>query len=165
MIYVTHDQVEAMTMGSRICVMNGGKVVQIGAPLDVYRNPADTFVASFLGSPPTNLMPARFDGDMLSVGATRVPVARRTYAEHVVFGIRPEDIRIDSQSPHAHADVLAVEPLGAETIIRVRMPGIEGDVLVRGPRSVTAAVGERAPIAFDLSSAHLFDSRSRQRLT
>ncbi len=62
MIYVTHDQVEAMTMGDRICIMNGGKVVQIGAPLDVYRDPADTFVASFLGSPPTNLLPGRFNG-------------------------------------------------------------------------------------------------------
>ena len=60
MIYVTHDQVEAMTMGDRICIMNGGKVVQIGAPLDVYRDPADMFVASFLGSPPTNLLPASF---------------------------------------------------------------------------------------------------------
>ena len=57
MIYVTHDQVEAMTMGDRICIMNGGKVAQIGAPLEVYARPADMFVASFLGSPPTNLIP------------------------------------------------------------------------------------------------------------
>ena len=165
MIYVTHDQVEAMTMGSRICIMNGGKVVQIGPPLDVYRNPADTFVASFLGSPPTNLIPARFDADMLSVGSTRIAVARRTPVEDVIFGIRPEDIRLDSQSAHVHAEVLAVEPLGAETIVRVRVPGVDSDVLIRGSRSVTATVGERTPIAFDLNAAHFFDSRSRQRLT
>ena len=61
MIYVTHDQVEAMTMGDRICIMNGGKVAQIGAPLEVYARPADMFVASFLGSPPTNLIPGRFN--------------------------------------------------------------------------------------------------------
>ena len=75
MIYVTHDQVEAMTMGDRICIMNGGKVVQIGAPLEVYRDPADTFVASFLGSPPTNLL-ARRDSTArdLLVGQTQLPV-------------------------------------------------------------------------------------------
>ena len=61
MIYVTHDQVEAMTMGTRICIMNGGRVVQTGRPLDVYRHPADTFVASFLGSPPMNLLPGRIE--------------------------------------------------------------------------------------------------------
>src|SRR5919109_4185558 len=87
MIYVTHDQVEAMTMGDRICIMNGGKVAQIGAPLEVYRNPADTFVASFLGSPPTNLIPARFNADALHVGEARVPM-RRTPVDNPIFGIR-----------------------------------------------------------------------------
>jgi multiple sugar transport system ATP-binding protein len=164
MIYVTHDQVEAMTMGSRICIMNGGKVVQIGAPLEVYRNPADTFVAAFLGSPPTNLVAARFDGDALAVGEARLPMARKADQDEVVFGIRPEDIRLDGSAPHAQAEVLAVEPLGAETIVRVRLAGVDGDVLVRGPRSVGAAVGERVPLAFDLSSAHLFDTRTRLRL-
>ena len=61
MIYVTHDQVEAMTLGTRICIMNGGKVVQVGEPLEVYQRPANTFVASFLGNPPMNLLPGRAD--------------------------------------------------------------------------------------------------------
>ena len=95
MIYVTHDQVEAMTMGDRICIMNGGKVVQIGAPLEVYRDPADMFVASFLGSPPTNLLPATFAGPDLIVGQARLPMKRNGNAEEVIFGIRPEDIRIE----------------------------------------------------------------------
>ena len=72
MIYVTHDQVEAMTMGDRICIMNGGKVAQIGAPLEVYARPADMFVASFLGSPPTNLIPGRFNAEALHVGEARL---------------------------------------------------------------------------------------------
>ena len=105
MIYVTHDQVEAMTMGDRICIMNGGKVVQIGAPLDVYRDPADTFVASFLGSPPTNLLPGRFNGSELIVGPAKLPVARNGNSDDVIFGIRPEDIRIDGAAPHAHGEV------------------------------------------------------------
>ena len=164
MIYVTHDQVEAMTMGDRICIMNGGKVVQIGAPLDVYREPADTFVAAFLGSPPTNLIPACFNGAGLTVGTATLPVAKKSPADEVIFGIRPEDIRIDGASSHTLGEVLAVEPLGAETIVRFRLPGVANDVLVRGPRTVAVQVGERAPLAFDLVSAHLFDPVTTRRI-
>ena len=163
MIYVTHDQVEAMTMGDRICIMNGGKVAQIGAPLEVYRNPADTFVAAFLGSPPTNLIPARFNSDALQVGDARIPL-RKSAAESVIFGIRPEDIRIDGATPHAHGEVLAVEPLGAETILRLRLAGVASDVMVRGPRTVAAKVGDRIPLAFDLAAAHLFDPATQKRI-
>ena len=164
MIYVTHDQVEAMTMGDRICIMNGGKVVQIGAPLDVYRDPADTFVASFLGSPPTNLLSGMFNGSSLNIGATKLPFTKRGAADEVILGIRPEDIRIDGDAPHTQGEVLAVEPLGAETIVRFRIAGVASDVLVRGPRTVAVRVGERAPIAFDLASAHLFDPITTQRI-
>jgi multiple sugar transport system ATP-binding protein len=164
MLYVTHDQVEAMTMGDRICIMNGGKVVQTGRPLDVYREPADTFVAAFLGSPPTNLLPAHFNGNGITVGASVLPVARRGALDQVIFGIRPEDIHIGGAIAHAHGEVLAVEPLGAETIVRFRLAGVAQDVLVRGPRTVTAKVGELAPLAFDLDSAHLFDPATTRRL-
>jgi multiple sugar transport system ATP-binding protein len=164
MIYVTHDQVEAMTMGDRICIMNGGKVAQIGAPLEVYARPADMFVASFLGSPPTNLIPGRFNADALHVGEARLRYAKTTSTENVIFGIRPEDIRIDGAAPDVHGEVLAVEPLGAETLLRVRLAGVANDVMVRGPRTVRAAVGERVPLAFDLAAAHLFDPTSQQRI-
>ena len=164
MIYVTHDQVEAMTMGDRICIMNGGKVVQIGAPLDVYREPADTFVAAFLGSPPTNLLPGIFNGAGLIIGGATLPYPRKSAIDEVIFGIRPEDIRIDGTAPHAEGEVLAVEPLGAETIVRFRLPGVGNDVLVRGPRTVAARVGDRAPLMFDLASTHLFDPATTRRI-
>jgi multiple sugar transport system ATP-binding protein len=163
MIYVTHDQVEAMTMGERICIMNGGRVAQIGAPLEVYRDPADTFVASFLGSPPTNLIAARFNSDALHVGEARIAY-RKPGPENVIFGIRPEDIRIDGAAPHAHGEVLAVEPLGAETLLRVRLAGVAADVMVRGPRTVRAKAGERVPLAFDLEAARLFDPATQKRI-
>ena len=167
MIYVTHDQVEAMTMGDRICIMNGGKVAQIGAPLEVYARPADMFVASFLGSPPTNLIPGHFNASVLHVGESALAVPRRG-EENVIFGIRPEDIRIqsgiDGAAPDVYGEVLAVEPLGAETLLRVRLAGVASDVMVRGPRTVRAAVGERVPLAFDLAAAHLFDPTSQQRI-
>ena len=164
MIYVTHDQVEAMTMGDRICIMNGGKVAQIGAPLEVYRasgrhvrrlvprQPADE-------PDPWAFQRRAFAGRGISAG--RSPAGGK---EHVIFGIRPEDIRIDGAAPDLHGEVLAVEPLGAETLLRVRLAGVAHDVMVRGPRTVRATVGERVPLAFDLAAAHLFDPTSQQRI-
>src|SRR5215475_11560472 len=101
-IYVTHDQVEAMTMGDRICIMNGGEVVQIGKPLEVYRNPADAFVARFLGNPPMNLLPARLEpaGDRvvarfadiaLDLPGYALPALKPHVGAPVTLGIRPED--------------------------------------------------------------------------
>lgn len=151
-------------MGDRICIMNGGRVVQIGAPLDVYREPADTFVAAFLGSPATNLIAGRFNGETLQLGAMALPIRRRGEAQDVILGIRPEDIRIGGMAPHAEGEVLAVEPLGAETIVRFRLPDVAGDVIVRGPRTLSAKVGERAPVSFDLAAAHLFDPATTRRI-
>jgi multiple sugar transport system ATP-binding protein len=161
MIYVTHDQVEAMTMGTRICIMNGGKVVQVGAPLEVYRHPANTFVASFLGSPPTNLLPARLNGG-LQLGQTTLPLdgvlaarAARATGQEIVLGIRPEDVTVGTGP--LDAEVVTVEPLGAETILAVRLRGIEKELMVRANRDSTAAVGDRLSIDFDRSAALLFD--------
>ena len=111
MIYVTHDQVEAMTMGGRICIMNDGKVVQIGAPLEVYRDPADTFVAGFLGNPPMNLLPARLDGDGGSSssaqrGSRCRPRRSRTAAtaRTLIFGVRPGGPRASTAPGAARCD-------------------------------------------------------------
>jgi multiple sugar transport system ATP-binding protein len=164
MIYVTHDQVEAMTMGDRICIMRAGKAVQIGRPLDVYREPADVFVAGFLGNPAMNLLPARRVGATTRVGDCVLPFTRPGLPEETMFGIRPEDVRIDAERPHAHAEVLAVEPLGAETIVHVRFPGAGQDILVRGPRTIDIAPGETVPLAFDLASAHFFDPTTTRRI-
>jgi multiple sugar transport system ATP-binding protein len=174
MIYVTHDQVEAMTMGSRICIMNRGRVAQIGAPLDVYREPADTFVAGFLGSPPTNLIPGRLagGGERVALGDVTVPLhgpiarrARRAPSADVTFGVRPEDVRLDGAvRPHTEGEVLAVEPLGAETIVRARLPGVAQDLLLRLGRGAAPRVGERVPLVFDLDAAHLFDPGSTRRI-
>jgi multiple sugar transport system ATP-binding protein len=168
MIYVTHDQVEAMTMGTRICIMNGGKVVQVGAPLDVYRHPANTFVASFLGSPPTNLLAARLNGG-LQLGQTTLPLdgmlakrAARANGPNVVFGIRPEDVTVGPGPLEAH--VVTVEPLGAETILAVRLPGIDQDLMVRASRDTTATVGDRLSLGFDLAAALLFESGTGQAI-
>jgi multiple sugar transport system ATP-binding protein len=174
MIYVTHDQVEAMTMGDRICVMNEGRLIQVGAPMDVYRQPSNTFVARFLGSPPMNLMPGRVlsaNGQIaIDVAGAEVPLAASAgsgiagYAgREIIFGIRPEDLHAHgaagSQAPtvELRAMVEAVEPLGAETLVVVSLPGIKEEVVARMGRDTTARVGELITLHLDVASARIFD--------
>jgi multiple sugar transport system ATP-binding protein len=175
MIYVTHDQVEAMTMGSRICVMNHGKVVQVGEPIQVYRNPADTFVASFIGSPPMNLVKARLraeDGRVvarLGGGEVTLPgfspaVLDRLRAGEVLLGMRPEDLYLApppgdaaAHSAAIEASVLAVEPLGAETLVLIGLDDGGEEIIGRMGRDTRARSGERLAIHFDLAQAQLFD--------
>jgi multiple sugar transport system ATP-binding protein len=174
MIYVTHDQVEAMTMGTRICIMNGGRVVQIGAPMEVYRRPADAFVASFLGSPPMNLIPAASEGGAIRIGAQTLappPAWQRHLARGngLLFGIRPEDILLPGaqgggELAPLRAQVMAIERLGAETILVLALDGVEQDVAARAGREAQLAVEEVVEIRIDLAAAHLFEPTSGANL-
>ena len=171
MIYVTHDQVEAMTMGTRICVMNGGKVAQIGKPLEVYWQPADTFVARFLGSPPMNLftVPLSADASRIGDGAVQAPVSRwrpETIVAHaghpVILGVRAEDLHLDPAPLAGQATgavrgtAFAIEPLGAETLIVVETEG-GTECTARLPRDVRVRPGETIELHFGAGSAYLFD--------
>jgi multiple sugar transport system ATP-binding protein len=170
MIYVTHDQVEAMTMGSRICVMNAGKVVQIGAPLDVYWNPADVFVARFLGSPPMNLLelPVHADGDSFVAADDRASVplvqwAASTLAPYVgrtlTVGVRAEDLLLQPVAAgHVAGRVDAIEPLGAETLVLVSTG--DSEITARLGRQVDLRVGELVKLYVDAASVHLFEPTS-----
>ena len=179
MIYVTHDQVEAMTMGERICIINKGRLVQVGAPLDVYRDPADMFVARFLGNPPMNLFPAplepldegvavRVAGTLLPLPAADAPALARYVGGTVVFGIRPEDL-YDRRPPTAVADgqdlrfqarVSAVEALGAETLLVLAVEGVEETFRARLGRDCTARVGDTVDVHMDVHRIHLFDPQT-----
>ena len=116
-IYVTHDQLEAMTLADRLVVLNGGQIEQIGAPLEVYHKPASTFVASFIGSPAMNLMKATVTGDGLDLGGERLvlPVALNQGA--VTVGIRPEDLRIGGDGVGMRFHVGYIEELGAQRLV------------------------------------------------
>ena len=169
MIYVTHDQVEAMTMGSRICIMNGGKVVQVGEPLDVYRRPANTFVASFLGNPPMNLMKGIVTdepgGRQIRIGTATFSLPAERMAPlppntDIIFGIRPEKVSGTPQPGGAtiEVEIVQVEPLGAETIFAGRIAGVERPVFARVGPDVAVKVGEGRQLGIDLSAAHVFDA-------
>jgi multiple sugar transport system ATP-binding protein len=172
MIYVTHDQVEAMTMGSRICVMNKARVVQIGAPLEVYHNPADTFVARFLGSPPMNLMPGRLartaEGMVVEVAGSALPIERwspealatQLSAGPVMVGVRPEELRLVGAEPRELSiagTIVAVEPLGAETLFVVDLGDGAGEITARFHKHETADIGSTVRLGFEPSAVYLFD--------
>jgi multiple sugar transport system ATP-binding protein len=170
MIYVTHDQVEAMTMGTRICIMTSGRVAQVGPPLEVYRHPANTFVASFPGNPPMTLLPAiatdKPGGRCLKIGSSEIelPPGRcppLQAGSPVTFGIRPEHV---AQNPTANgaampieAEIVRVEPLGAETIVIARLPGVEKPVFARLAGDAIIPIGERRQLFLDLGMSHVFD--------
>jgi len=174
MIYVTHDQVEAMTMGTRICVMNAGRVAQIGAPLDVYWEPADTFVARFLGSPPMNLatsvVTSSAGGYVARNTSAEAPLLRwapdvlgKFADQKVTIGVRAEDLHIkkaalgSEPAGHVRGRAIAVEPLGAETLLLVEIePGVEWTA--RLPRHVPVAIDEKVDLYFTANAVFLFDA-------
>lgn len=177
-IYVTHDQVEAMTMGSRICIMRDGRVEQIGKPLDVYDWPENTFVARFLGNPPMNLLPSRIldddnAGSRLRIGTSdfRVPgFFEGNDTTETVVGIRPEDVGLgaggDSAAPciSLACDVQTVEPLGAETMLRLQVDGLTAEICVKIGRSMVVKPGERTDVHMPVSAIRWFDAQSGRRV-
>ena len=172
-IYVTHDQVEAMTLADKIVVLNRGKIQQIGDPQSIYNRPANRMVATFLGSPPMNILPAIFMGEMFRVGEQflPIPVGIRDglllrQGQGFDLGIRPEDIRIIEPQRRRErreeeeglvAMVKVVEPLGREILIRVGFDGVDVQVNMQVGGSWRGKVGDRISIQFDLARLFVFD--------
>jgi multiple sugar transport system ATP-binding protein len=175
-VYVTHDQVEAMTMGDRIAVMNKGELQQVGTPLEVYERPENLFVASFIGTPPMNFVPATLKdgGARLAASGFEIPVPQALRAaaagrdgQKVVLGIRPEDIREAPREASGgtvpiSVKVEFVEPLGHEVIVHGR---VGDDLLVAKVEPHRApAMGAQIPLVMEVEAAHLFDAATEQRL-
>jgi multiple sugar transport system ATP-binding protein len=164
-IYVTHDQIEAMTMADRIVVMRDGFVEQIGSPLDLYDRPANLFVAGFIGSPGMNFIHGRISDcglELLAHGGARLalPEGRSvTRGAEMIYGIRPEHLMLGKSG--IAAEVVVVEPTGAETQITAR---IGTDVLVATVRErVEVRAGESVFMTPDLSKLHLFNAETGKR--
>jgi sn-glycerol 3-phosphate transport system ATP-binding protein len=157
-IYVTHDQVEAMTMADRIIVMNEGRIEQIGTPAEVYHNPATTFVASFMGAPPMNLLPATVtDGRVL---LDSQPLCSSAHNGKAIVGIRPEDFVIDPNGLLA-ADIQLVEELGAHRLLHGTLAGQQITVHVSNESKSTAG---SLRLSVNADAVCLFDASSGQRL-
>ncbi len=166
-VYVTHDQVEAMTLADRIVVMNGGRVEQVGAPDAVYDRPASAFVAGFMGAPAMNLLPARLErGAAVLADGTRLaaPGAGASAAE-VLCGIRPEDLVWIGERDEAAAlrgRAIAVEPLGADTLVTIAVGGAE--IAARLPPRSVRHTGEIVALSLDPERLHLFARDTGRRL-
>ncbi|MDX3924658.1 MAG: sn-glycerol-3-phosphate ABC transporter ATP-binding protein UgpC [Shinella sp.] len=177
MIYVTHDQVEAMTLSDRIVIMRDGHIEQVGTPEEVFRKPATKFVAGFIGSPPMNMDEATVEnGQLVFASGVTLPVPPRFAAgvragQKVTFGLRPDDIYPTGHGLHAgdasavHVAELPVsitEPLGNETLVFIQFNGRDWVSRMLNPRPL--ASGEKVAMSFDLSKAHLFDVETGKAL-
>jgi len=146
-LFVTHDQIEAMTLAQRMIVMNAGRAEQIGKPLEVYARPATTFVASFIGSPPMNLIPRSRDG------------------KPVIFGVRPEHLDPCSEKEAMLViDVDLIEPLGADTLVYGHLGGSDGTRVAARLHSSVEARSGKLPLRYRPEHVHHFDAESGARI-
>jgi len=160
-IYVTHDQMEAMTLADRLVVLNGGRIEQIGAPLEVYRRPASTFVAGFIGAPAMNILSGVQEGRAVGIGGARL-AALRDGRGRVSIGIRPEDFRRAGADPEGALSLRVdyVEELGATRLLHGR---VEGQPLVAA-WPAGEDVPEQVWLTVPPGALHLFNSDTGQRL-
>jgi sn-glycerol 3-phosphate transport system ATP-binding protein len=166
-VYVTHDQVEAMTLGDRLVVLCAGRIEQIGPPLEVYRRPASRFVAGFIGSPAMNFVDAELDaaGTAVRLDGLLLPLPRPRPEEagrSIILGIRPEDLQLGPQ-PDLTLEVDGIEALGADTVVHGRLAsGAKLSVRLDGARLPRS--GERLSLQVEPISLHLFSMVDGRRL-
>ena len=173
-VYVTHDQVEAMTMGDRLVVMHDGKIQQVGSPGEIYTRPANVFVATFIGSPAMNVVAGRVEaGDFVADGGWRVslppgvPGVQARQGAQALLGIRPESLHLEKEVGPDHGGVVEAgvdltEPLGAETLVHLTLGS---DHLVgRVASNVSVHAGEKVRFALAPDGVHLFEVESEQRV-
>ncbi len=172
MIYVTHDQIEAMTLADRIAIMRGGRILQLGTPDEIYNRPANRYVADFIGSPSMNFLDGHweagsFRAEGLTVPMTGYALAAPQVADRpAILGIRPEHVatgRLAAEAPvTAEVTVDLMEPMGADTLVWAQVGGKPFRIRMDGQARVAA--GDRLAIGLDPSKASLFDAKTEERL-
>ncbi|MBK0329209.1 ABC transporter ATP-binding protein [Rhodobacteraceae bacterium F11138] len=162
-VYVTHDQIEAMTLADRIVIMENGAIQQIGTPDQIYNDPANTFVASFIGSPPMNLIEGKLENGAFRAPGIEVANLPTRHSGAVTLGIRPEDCTVAGGSPHLSGTVYGVEPTGDLTYLTVKAG--EKLIEVKASREYRASMNKPETVTFDLSRLYLFDTTTGQRLS
>ncbi len=160
-VYVTHDQEEAMTLADRVAVFMDGQIVQVATPRDIFSRPARAAVASFIGTPPMNMVPATWHADTVIVGGVSHPVGAKTpQAREVMLGVRPNELRAGSAGTPAQVEY--IEELGDHSIVGLRL----GDqrVKLKADSLDGVSAGAQTHLSFDARAAHLFDPASGARL-
>jgi multiple sugar transport system ATP-binding protein len=163
-VYVTHDQIEAMTMADRIVVMHDGVIEQIGSPLELYDSPANLFVAGFIGSPAMNMINGKMDGNTFtSNNGTKIELSRGaggSAGRPVTLGVRPEHFHLDPNG--VDAEVLTVEPTGSETQVVAKFAGQE--IMGAFRERITTQPGQMLKIRPESGAVHLFDTETGKRI-
>jgi multiple sugar transport system ATP-binding protein len=162
-VYVTHDQVEAMTLGSRIAVMKGGVVQQLGTPDDIYHRPANTYVATFIGSPTMNLLRGAASGGQFGIQGAALDLAppAAPSAAELLLGVRPEHLLLQDSAPW-RGRVSVVELTGPDTYVVVDTAA--GAVTLRTDAQTRVRPGDKVGLVLEPANAHWFDARSEHRL-
>ena len=168
MIYVTHDQVEAMTLADRIVVLNGGRIEQVGAPMDLYEHPANLFVAGFIGSPKMNLLDvtiveASATGAVVQIDGGQtlrvaVDAASARPGDKATLGVRPEHLALSGDGDTLQAQVMFVETLGAAALAHLTHPAASDTLTVQAPADLKARPGQPLTLHVPAAQAHLFDA-------
>jgi multiple sugar transport system ATP-binding protein len=164
-VYVTHDQVEAMTMSSRIAVMMGGEILQCDAPEEVYNNPLDIRVAEFIGSPKINILPVEASDGVLRFGDLVLPtVAPREVKGPFRIGLRPEALRLAAEDAVLNGKIVHVENLGSEILAQLSLAGHDGRITMRAAPEQRGSllIGSNIGLAFEGSAALLFDPNGKR---
>jgi multiple sugar transport system ATP-binding protein len=162
-IYVTHDQIEAMTLAHRVAVMNKGVIQQLGTPEEVYNRPSNLFVAGFMGSPPMNLLPARLTDSVIEIAGKKLTGLANGSHGDVVVGVRPEDVALSSpEMGLLTGQVYMFELTGEAVLITADVQGQK--VCVRGERSLRCEIGATVGLTFQREHLHIFDAQTGARL-
>jgi len=162
-LYVTHDQVEAMTLADKMIVMNEGNVEHIGTPLDVYQQPKTLFTAQFIGSPAMNILDGSTDGSEIKIGNFKTS-SPFSYIGDIYFGIRPEHLTIDKEGP-IKAVVEFIELIGSNTLIHCRLQATNEVIVVSAPGIIEEDLSRKEiGLNFDQSKIHLFDQKNNMRI-
>ena len=162
-IYVTHDQIEAMTLADRVVVMNKGIVQQVGTPTDIYDYPANTFVAGFIGSPAMNLMDGEISGGTFTASNISISGLPTQHSGKVTLGFRAEDATVAESEAQANSKVYSLELLGEATMVTMRAGGTI--ISVKSGKEYRAEIGDQVSANIPAEICHLFDAESGERLT
>lgn len=160
-IYVTHDQIEAMTLADRVVVMNQGIVQQVGSPVEIYDKPQNTFVAAFIGSPAMNLIEGTIDAGVFSADGVQITGLSTNHSGQITLGFRAEDASIAQASSEISAPVYSMELLGEATMVTMRISGAL--VSVKAGKEYRIAIGDPVSVSVPAEICHLFDSESGER--
>jgi multiple sugar transport system ATP-binding protein len=162
MIYVTHDQIEAMTLADRVVVMNQGLIQQVGTPREIYDNPANTFVAGFMGTPAMNLLQGELRDGTFSADKVQIDGLTRDYSGPVTLGFRAEDASLSDQVAQISAPVYSMELLGEASMVTMRAGG--AIVAIKADKDYSAQIGDLVNAAVPVGACHLFDRDTGVRL-